>query len=119
MAEQFADHHLNIPRLSILGTDNSDLFHPQAASKGSQAQLPKEMSKHPGFARVFKPGKLTFGLIAPFKGYPDTPIPDVFDLGESARLAEKAGFAALWIRDVSFYDPCFGDVRQGLDPFVT
>jgi Coenzyme F420-dependent N5,N10-methylene tetrahydromethanopterin reductase and related flavin-dependent oxidoreductases len=72
MAEQFADHHLNIPRLSILGTDNSDLFHPQAASKGSQAQLPKEMSKHPGFARVFKPGKLTFG-----------------------------------------------DVRQGLDPFVT
>ena len=110
MAEQFADHHLNIPRLSTLGTDNSDLFHPQAASKGSQAQLPKELSKHPGFAWVFKPGKLTFGLIAPFKGYPDTPIPDVYDLGESARLAEKAGFASLWIRDVPFYDPRFGDV---------
>lgn len=70
-------------------------------------------------ARVFKPGKLTFGLIAPFKGYPDTPIPDVHDLGETARLAEKAGFAALWIRDVPFYDPRFGDVGQGLDPFVT
>ena len=119
MAEEFADHHLNIPRLSILGTDNSDLFHPQAANKSDQAQLPKELSKHPGFARVFKPGKLTFGLIAPFKGYPDTPIPDVYDLGESARLAEKAGFAALWIRDVPFYDPRFGDVGQGLDPFVT
>lgn len=119
MVEQFADHHLNIPRLSILGTDNSDLFHPQAASKGSQAQLPKELSKHPGFARVFKPGKLTFGLIAPFKGYPDTPIPDVYDLGESARLAEKAGFASLWIRDVPFYDLRFGDVGQGLAPFVT
>ena len=68
---------------------------------------------------MFKPGKLTFGLIAPFKDYPDTPIPDVYDLGESARLAEKGGFAALWIRDVPFYDPRFGDVGQGLDPFVT
>ena len=44
MAEQFADHHLNIPRLSTLGTDNSDLFHPQAANKSDQAQLPKELA---------------------------------------------------------------------------
>lgn len=52
-------------------------------------------------------------------GYPDTPIPDISDLGDIAKLAEDLGFSALWIRDVPFYDPNFGDVGQGLDPMVT
>lgn len=52
-------------------------------------------------------------------GYPDTPISDISDLGDVAKLAEDLGFSALWIRDVPFYDPNFGDVGQGLDPMVT
>ncbi|WP_201346593.1 LLM class flavin-dependent oxidoreductase, partial [Lactobacillus nasalidis] len=56
---------------------------------------------------------------APFKGYPDCQIPDVSDLFDCAKAAEDAGFDALWIRDVPFYDPYFGDVGQGLDPVAT
>jgi len=37
---------------------------------------------------------------------------------EVARLAEEVGIAALWLRDVPFYDPTFGDVGQILDPMV-
>jgi len=35
-----------------------------------------------------------------------------------ARLADDVGIAALWLRDVPFYDPTFGDVGQILDPMV-
>ncbi len=33
-------------------------------------KLPERLQNHRGFARTFQPGKLTLGLIAPFKGYP-------------------------------------------------
>ncbi|RML86519.1 Luciferase protein, partial [Pseudomonas syringae pv. maculicola] len=32
--------------------------------------------------------------------------------------ADKAGFAALWLRDVPMLDPAFGDAGQIFDPFV-
>lgn len=73
----------------------------------------------PTFSQVFQQNKLTFGLIAPFKGY-DKHLPDeLTDIGDTAKLAENLGFSALWVRDVPFYDPHFGDVGQGLDPMVT
>lgn len=37
---------------------------------------------------------------------------------ELAKVAEAAGFAALWLRDVPLYDPGFGDLGQVFDPFV-
>lgn len=70
------------------------------------------------FNQVFQKDKLTIGLIAPFKGYANSPFPDISDLGDLAQLADKLGFSALWLRDVPFFDPNFGDVGQGLDPFV-
>lgn len=75
-------------------------------------------TQSPAFSQVFQQDKLTLGLIAPFKGYADTPFPDISDLGNLAELADQLGFSALWLRDVPFYDPHFGDVGQGLDPFV-
>jgi luciferase-type oxidoreductase len=33
-------------------------------------------------------------------------------------MADEAGFAAVWMRDVPFYDPQFGDTGQMLDPMV-
>ncbi len=36
---------------------------------------------------------------------------------ERARLADRWGFAALWLRDVPLYDPDFGDAGQVFDPF--
>ena len=37
---------------------------------------------------------------------------------ERVRLADRAGFAALWLRDVPFNVPSFGDAGQVFDPFV-
>lgn len=80
--------------------------------------LPPHLAQHRAFTRVFQPNKLSFGLIAPFKGYADSPIPDMSDHAELAKMADKGGISALWIRDVPFYDPNFGDVAQIYDPFV-
>jgi luciferase-type oxidoreductase len=73
---------------------------------------------HQGYARVFQPGHLTFGFIAPLESYPDSPGPTLEDHAVMARKVDDAGFAALWLRDVPFYDPQFGDVGQILDPLV-
>jgi luciferase-type oxidoreductase len=80
--------------------------------------LPEELASHPGYQRVFRPGKLTFGFIMPLEGYPDSPFPTLENHQRLARSADEAGFSALWLRDVPFYDPHFGDTGQMLDPMV-
>ncbi len=73
---------------------------------------------HTAFRQVFRPGHLTFGFIAPLEAYPNSPLPTLKDHQSLVRLADEAGFASLWLRDVPFYDPTFGDAGQVLDPFV-
>ncbi len=80
--------------------------------------LPAELQTHPGYSRVFKPGQLTFGFIMPLEGYPDSPFPMLENHVRLARRADEAGFSALWMRDVPFYDPNFGDTGQMFDPMV-
>ncbi|NVZ24664.1 TIGR03571 family LLM class oxidoreductase [Pseudomonas gingeri] len=80
--------------------------------------LPPALSGHPGFTRVFRPGHLSIGFIAPLEGYPDSPAPTLANHAAMARLADDVGIAALWLRDVPFFDPTFGDVGQILDPMV-
>lgn len=80
--------------------------------------LPPELQTHPGYNRVFKSGQLTFGFIMPLEGYPDSPFPTLENHTHLARKADQAGFSALWMRDVPFYDPNFGDTGQMLDPMV-
>lgn len=108
---------LNMPNLSVL-TGNTDIAD-ESAQAVDGLRLPAELAKNKAFARIFRPNKLTFGLAAPFKGYPDSYIPDLSDLGQAAQLADKLNFSILWVRDVPFYDPNFGDIGQGLDPIVT
>mgnify|MGYP000888071532 CR=1 FL=1 len=108
----------SVPKLSVIGQDNSALFHASPAA-GQGAQLPPALAQHRAFAGVFQKGKLTVGIAAPFKGYADVPVPSLEDLGELAQLADRLGFAALWLRDVPFLDPHFGDVGQALDPYLT
>ncbi|MGR3440437.1 TIGR03571 family LLM class oxidoreductase [Salipiger abyssi] len=67
---------------------------------------------------VFGTGGLTVGLITPLEAYPDSPIPTLEGHADAARRAEDAGFASLWLRDVPFFDPKFGDAAQILDPLV-
>jgi len=81
-------------------------------------RVPANLQSHSAYGRVFQPGKLTFGFIMPLEGYPDSPFPTLKDHTRLARLADDAGFSALWMRDVPFYDPGFGDTGQMLDPFV-
>jgi luciferase-type oxidoreductase len=84
----------------------------------SPPALPDELISHPGYARVFQPGHLTFGFIAPLESYPDSPGPTLEDHVEMAQKVDDAGFSSIWLRDVPFYDPNFGDVGQILDPLV-
>ena len=70
------------------------------------------------FSTVFRPGKLSIGLMTPIEGYPDSDTPTMSHHTELAMLADKLGFPALWLRDVPFRDPVFGDVGQIYDPMV-
>lgn len=80
--------------------------------------MPADLAAHRGYARVFQPGHLTFGFIAPLESYPDHPAPTMSDHAEMARHVDQAGFSAIWLRDVPFYDPRFGDVGQVYDPLA-
>jgi luciferase-type oxidoreductase len=73
---------------------------------------------HRGFSRVFKEGRLTFGFIAPLEAYPGVPAPTMQNHLEMARMADEAGFSVIWLRDVPFYEPAFGDLGQVFDPMV-
>ncbi|WP_334033468.1 LLM class oxidoreductase [Burkholderia gladioli] len=80
--------------------------------------LPADLARHRAYARVFQPGRLTFGFIAPLEGYPESASPTLEGHAALARQADALGFAAIWLRDVPFFDPSFGDVGQIHDPMV-
>ena len=44
--------------------------------------------------------------------------PDLRRHAELARLADRLGFRALWLRDVPLYDPSFGDAAQVFEVFT-
>ncbi len=67
---------------------------------------------------VFQPGALSIGLVAPLDAHQASPVPDMMRHVERAQMADELGFAALWLRDVPFNVPSFGDAGQMFDPFV-
>ncbi|GJM00677.1 MAG: N5,N10-methylene tetrahydromethanopterin reductase [Methyloligella sp.] len=71
-----------------------------------------------GYNTVFKPEQLTLGLVVPIETYSSTPIPSMTDHIERIQSAEAFGFSAIWLRDVPFNVPSFGDAGQVFDPFV-
>ncbi|MEP2030609.1 MAG: LLM class oxidoreductase [Paracoccaceae bacterium] len=70
------------------------------------------------YNRVFKPGRLSIGLVLPLEAYSVGKEPTMRGHIEAAQLAEGLGFSALWLRDVPFNVPSFGDAGQMFDPFV-
>jgi alkanesulfonate monooxygenase SsuD/methylene tetrahydromethanopterin reductase-like flavin-dependent oxidoreductase (luciferase family) len=54
----------------------------------------------------------------PLEGYPNSPFPTLDKHVELAVKADETGFSTLWMRDVPFCDPKFGDTGQMLDPMV-
>lgn len=71
-----------------------------------------------GYRRVFGSGRMTIGVVAPIEAYPAGPIAAMTRHVERIQLAEALGFAAVWLRDVPFDVPSFGDAGQLFDPFV-
>lgn len=76
----------------------------------------------PGFRRTYGQGHLTLGLGFPLRTRGDHAgdgdVPDLADQVETARLAERGGFAALYARDIPLRVPSFGDVGQVYDPWI-
>lgn len=71
------------------------------------------------YARVFRPNRLTVGLMTPFQHTQGR----LADLGESAKLAalaDRLGFAALWTREVPLMIPQGSDRQTSAldDPFL-
>jgi len=71
-----------------------------------------------GYNRVFRAGKLSLGLVVPVAEYTQSRVPDMSDQVRRIQLAEALGFTAVWLRDVPFDVPSFGDAGQLYDPFV-
>lgn len=69
------------------------------------------------YGEVFRPERLTLGLVVPIEAYP-TRVPSLERHIERVQLAEQLGFSAVWLRDVPFDVPSFGDAGQVFDPFV-
>lgn len=67
---------------------------------------------------VFRPQRLSLGLVVPLEAYANGPVPTMKGHIQRAQLAEALGFSALWLRDVPFNVPSFGDAGQVFDPFV-
>ena len=67
---------------------------------------------------VFRPNRLSLGLVVPIETYPRGPVPTMARHLERVQLAEELGFTAAWLRDVPFNVPTFGDAGQTYDPFV-
>jgi luciferase-type oxidoreductase len=75
--------------------------------------------KHRGYTRMFKENHLTLGLFFPIESYEGSiPEMDIEKQLKLAKRAEELNFAALFVRDVPFFDPYFGDVGQIYDPWV-
>lgn len=73
---------------------------------------------NPGYDSTFQAGRLSLGLVVPITAYPTSPVPDM--TGHLARVqrAEALGFRSIWLRDVPFDVPSFGDAGQLYDPFT-
>lgn len=71
-----------------------------------------------GYNNVFKPNQLSIGIVVPIENYASHPIPTMKHHLARVRLIDRLGFKALWLRDVPFNVPNFGDAGQTFDPFT-
>lgn len=71
-----------------------------------------------GYNATFRNGRLSVGLVVPIAQYGQSPVPDMTGQLGRIQLAERLGFKAVWLRDVPFNVPSFGDAGQLFDPFA-
>ncbi len=51
-----------------------------------------------GYNAIFRPERLTIGLMVPIESYPGGPVPAMEQHLERVQLAEALGFSAVWLR---------------------
>jgi luciferase-type oxidoreductase len=71
-----------------------------------------------GYNAVFCINRLSLGLVAPLENHATSPVPTMTRHVARVQLVEALGFSAIWLRDVPFNVPSFGDAGQVFDPFV-
>ena len=71
-----------------------------------------------GYNTTFRENRLSLGLVVPIENYERSAVPTMEHHVERVQLAEELGFSAVWLRDVPFNVPSFGDAGQTYDPFV-
>lgn len=67
---------------------------------------------------VFKPNELSIGIVVPIEKYADSAIPTMQGHLQRVKQVEALGFKAIWLRDIPFNVPSFGDAGQTFDPFT-
>ncbi len=67
---------------------------------------------------VFKQNELSIGLVVPIEKYSTGPVPTMKDHLLRVKQVESLGFKSIWIRDIPFNVPNFGDAGQTFDPFT-
>jgi len=79
----------------------------------------KEFEKiNKGFNSVFQANELSIGVVIPIENYTQSTVPTMREHLERVQLIDLLGFKALWVRDVPFNVPAFGDAGQTFDPFT-
>lgn len=71
-----------------------------------------------GYNNIFKQDQLSIGVVVPIENYSNSAIPTMQAHLERVQFIEALGFKALWIRDIPFHVPSFGDAGQLFDPFT-
>ncbi len=99
----------------MIDTTNQDSTRPEQVGRYSACS---RLQNHTAYARVFQPERLPFGFIGPLEGH-DKPTPTLEDHTARECQGYTLGFAAIWLHDVPFYAPNFGDVGQVIDPIIT
>lgn len=84
----------------------------------TQIEHPTFQPINNGYNSVFRPNRLSLGLAVPLETYSKGPVPAMTRHVERIQLVEDLGFSAIWLRDVPFNVPSFGDAGQVYDPFV-
>ncbi|WP_371154982.1 LLM class oxidoreductase [Jannaschia sp. 2305UL9-9] len=88
------------------------------ATSSDISEPPRFAPLNRAYNAVFQPDRLSIGLVVPLDAHGRDPVADMSRHVERAQLADTMGFSALWLRDVPFNVPSFGDAGQGFDPFV-
>ncbi len=70
------------------------------------------------YNNIFQAQELSIGLVSPIENYAQSSVPTMKHHLERVQLIEQLGFKALWVRDVPFHVPSFGDAGQTFDPFT-